>query len=372
MKKLLLASLLLVAATGVYMRPGNERSAAEAGKIGAGQPAIAVQTVEVRLQPMPVIIEAVGTVEAGHSVAVRTQVDGVLEAVLFREGEPVRKGQLLFRIDDRGLRAALDQAQASLARDQAQLREAQAQRERLKPLAERGFITSQEYAQAQASAEALSATVQADRAQLEAARVRLDYSAIHAPISGRTGSLAVRAGNLVSAATALVVISSTQPVQVAFNVPQRHLSEIRHRIRSAEMPVAVRREQDHAGVAHGKLVFIDNTVSPETGTVLLKAEVPNLNEALWPGEFVFVRLTLKVEPEAVVVPVAAVQPGQDGAFVYVVEEARARLRPIKVAREVEGLAVVGEGLSGGEQVITELPGDLAPGRAVTIVDRSRS
>jgi RND family efflux transporter MFP subunit len=323
---------------------------------------------------MPVIVETVGTVEPEHSVAVRAQVNGVLEQVLFREGDKVQKGQLLFRIDDRALRAALDQAKAALARDQAQLREAEAQRERLKPLAEREYITRQEYAQAVASAEALAASVGVDRAQVEAARVQLGYSEIRAPITGRTGSLAVKAGNLVSAAatTPLVVINSIQPVRVAFNIPQAYLEEVRHEARSGGMRVQISREQGGATVAEGEVVFIDNTVNPETGTVLLKARIPNTDETLWPGEFIAARLILKVEPNAVVVSAAAVRPGQNGSYVFVVEEARARLQPVKVSRQIEDLAVIAEGLEGGEAVITEIPYDLAPGKTVKVVGKLRS
>ena len=373
-KTLFIVALLILAGAGVYLWTGGKEKAGAAGQDAARDRPIAVKTVTAKVQPMPVIVEAVGTVEPEHSIAVRAQVNGVLEQVLFREGDKVQKGQLLFRIDDRALRAALDQAKAALARDQAQLREAEAQRERLKPLAEREYITRQEYAQALASAEALAASVGVDRAQVEAARVQLGYSEIRAPITGRTGSLAVKAGNLVSAAatTPLVVINSIQPVRVAFNIPQAYLEEVRHQAGSGGMQVQISREQGGAPVVEGEVVFIDNTVNPETGTVLLKARVSNENEALWPGEFIAARLILKVEPNAVVVSAAAVRPGQNGSYVFVVEEARARLQPVKVSRQVEGLAVIAEGLEGGEAVITEMPYDLAPGKTVKVVGKLRS
>jgi RND family efflux transporter MFP subunit len=373
-KTFFIIALLTLAGAGVYLWTGGKEKAGAAGQNAARDRPIAVKTVTAKVQPMPVIVEAVGTVEPEHSVAVRAQVNGVLEQVLFREGDKVQKGALLFRIDDRALRAALDQARAALARDQAQLREAEAQRERLKPLAEREYITRQEYAQAVASARALAASVGVDRAQVEAARVQLGYSEIRAPITGRTGSLAVKAGNLVSAAatTPLVVINSIQPVRVAFNIPQAYLEEVRHQAGSGEMRVQISREQGGATVAEGEVVFIDNTVNPETGTVLLKARVSNENEALWPGEFIAARLILKVEPNAVVVSAAAVRPGQNGSYVFVVEEARARLQPVKVSRQIEDLAVIAEGLEGGEAVITEIPYDLAPGKTVKVVGKLRS
>lgn len=374
MKRTLLAAVLCAAVVGVYLRLGGEQTSGAINESPEAERAIAVRTVTVQIQPMPVIVEAVGTVEPAHSVQVRAQVNGVLEEVLFREGDNVQKGQLLFRIDDRALRAGLDQATATLARDQAELQEAQAQRARLKPLAEREYITRQEYAQAVASAQALTATVQADRAQVDAARVQLGYCAIRAPIAGRSGSLAVKEGNLVSvgAATPLVVINSVQPVQVAFNIPQQYLREVRSRVESSKLRVLISREQKSGTVAEGEVIFIDNTVNLQTGTVLLKARVPNQDETLWPGEFIVARLVLNVEPNAVVVPAGAVQPGQDGPFVYVMEEAKARLQPVKVSRQVESLAVIEEGLQGGEQVIVEIPYDLAPGKTIKVASEPRS
>ena len=374
MNRTLLAAVLLCAAAGVYLRFGGERTIGAINESSGADQAIAVKTVAVKIQPMPVVVEALGTVEPEHSVQVRAQVNGVLEEVLFREGENVQKGQLLFRIDDRGPRAGLDQAKATLARDQAELREAQAQRARLQPLAEREYITRQEYAQAVASAQALAATVKADRAQVDAARVQLGYCGIRAPIAGRSGSLAAKEGNLVNAAatTPLVIINSIQPIQVAFNIPQQYLQEVLGRAGSSKLRVAISREHSSGAVAEGEVVFIDNTVNPQTGTVLLKARVPNKDETLWPGEFIVARLILNVEPNAVVVPAAAVQPGQEGSFVYLVEEAKARLQPVAVSRQVEGLAIIEKGLQGGEEVITELPYDLAPGKAVKVLDEPRS
>ncbi|MGH8624250.1 MAG: efflux RND transporter periplasmic adaptor subunit [Gammaproteobacteria bacterium] len=374
MNRTLLAVVLLCAAAGIYLRFGGERTSGAINEKSGADQAIAVKTVAVKIQPMPVVVEAVGTVEPEHSVQVRAQVNGVLEEVLFREGDTVQKGQLLFRIDDRALQAGLDQAKATLARDQAELREAQAQRARLKPLAEREYITRQEYAQAVASAQALTATVQADRAQVDAARVQLGYGAMRAPIAGRTGSLAAKEGNLVSvgAATPVVIINSIQPLLIAFNIPQQYLQEVRGRVESSKLRVLISREQKSGTVAEGEVVFIDNTVNPQTGTVLLKARVPNKDETLWPGEFIVARLILNVEPNAVVVPAVAVQPGQDGTFVYVVEEAKARLQAVEVSRQVEGSVVIAKGLRGGEHVIIELPYDLAPGKAVNVRDEPRS
>ncbi|MGH8729209.1 MAG: efflux RND transporter periplasmic adaptor subunit [Burkholderiales bacterium] len=367
-KALLIAIVLAVAATGIYMTTGKDRAQTFDRKASKDEP-VAVKTIAAKVQSMPVIIEAVGTVEPQHKVEVRAQIAGVLTGVEFAEGDRVEKGQLLFRIDERAARAALAQAQANVARDQAQLQEARAQAERLEPLAQKEYITRQEYEQALASSKALAATAEANRALVEAAKVNLSYATIHAPITGRTGSLTVKEGNLVAANSPLVVINQIRPVEIAFNIPQGWLDQVR--ARGGDMRVEITRDQGGV-IAEGKVVFIDNAVNPQTGTVLLKARMPNEKETLWPGEFVTARLILRVEPNAVVVPAIAVQPGQQGSFVWVVESGRAKMQPVNVARQIERLAVIAEGLQGGENVIVEIPYDLTAGKAVTLRESPRA
>lgn len=367
-KALLIVIVLALAAAGIYMTTGKDRAQAFDRKASKDEP-VAVKTIAAKVQPMPVIIEAVGTVEPQHKVEVRAQIAGVLTDVEFTEGDRVEKGQLLFRIDERAARAALAQTQANVARDQAQLQEARAQAERLEPLAKKEYITRQEYEQALASSKALAATAEANRAQVEAAKVNLSYATIRAPITGRTGSLTVKEGNLVAANSPLVVINQIRPVEVVFNIPQTSLDEVR--ARGANMRVEISRDQGGV-IAEGKVVFIDNAVNPQTGTVLLKARMPNEKETLWPGEFVTARLTLRVEPNAIVVPAIAVQPGQQGSFVWVVDNGRAKMQPVNVARQIERLAVIAEGLKGGENVIVEIPYDLTAGKAVTVQSEQRS
>lgn len=365
-KALLIVIVLAVAGAGVYMTTGRDDAEAfDRGNV-RDQP-VAVRTVAAKVQPMPVAIEAVGTVEPMHKVEIRAQTSGVLNEVLFKEGDRVEKGQLLFRIDERASQAALAQAKANLARDQAQLKEAQAQVARLEPLAEKEYVTRQEYEQALASVQALAATAEANRAQIEAARVNLSFGAIRAPISGRTGSLSAREGNLVSAsaATPLVVINQIRPIVIAFNIPQHYLEEVRKLSAGGGMRVEIRRDQGPP-IADGEVVFIDNSVNAQTGTVLMKARVANEHESLWPGEFVTSRLILRVEAGAVVVPAIAVQPGQQGPFVYVVEDGKAKIQPVTVARQVEREVVIAEGLKGGERIISEIPYGLTAGREVTV------
>ena len=341
---------------------------------GKGGP-ITVRATQAVVKPMPVLIEAVGTVEPEHSVQVRAQVSGVLQSVQFKEGDKVKAGQLLFQIDPRTFQAQYNQALAALARDRAQLENARAQQERLQPLLKREYITRQEYDVAVTSAKSLEATVQADQAVAEAARIQVEFSRIRAPISGRTGTLAVKPGNLVPAAgtgTPLVTINTMDPILVAFSIPERQLEEIRRFQNDTLMRIEILADRNAPPVAEGKLVFVDNTVTPQTGTVLLKTRVPNANEAIWPGQFVNVRVILTVEPEAVVVPEAAVQPGQDGSFVYMIDEnSKVRVQPVKIARQLGGDVVIAEGIKGGDRVITEIPQALTPGATVQLAGESK-
>ena len=339
-----------------------------AGKKGAGGP-ISVSTISVQRQAMPVIIDAVGTVESEHSVAVRPQVNGVLEAVLFKEGDRVKRGQVLFRIDSRPMQASVEQAKAALARDVAQLKLAQAQEARLRPLAEKEYITRQEYEVAATQAKSIEATVAATRAALEQTQLQLAYGYITAPVAGRTGSLSVKAGNLVNGGTGgtpLVVINSTQPILVSLSVPQRFLDDVRRAWNTPELKVEISPNPGTPAVAEGALVFIDNTVNPQTGTILLKARVKNENEELWPGQFVAARIVLKIEREALTLPERAVQPGQEGPFVYVVREGRAQVQNIEVDRQIGELVVISKGLTGDEVIIAEVPPTLTPGAQVAV------
>lgn len=342
------------------------------GKGAKGGSVLTVKAVRAVTKPMPVMIEAVGTVESEQSVQVRAQVSGVLQTILFKEGDKVKAGQTLFQIDPRIFQSQYNQAIAALARDRAQLENARAQQQRLEPLLKREFITQQEYDVAVTSAKSLEATVQSGQAMVEQAKIQLEYARIVAPISGRTGQLAVRAGNLVSAAgggVPLVTINSTDPILVGFSVPERQLENIRRYLNEKDMRIEILPDRAGGAVAIGKLVFVDNTVTPQTGTVLLKTRVENTKELIWPGQFVNVRVVLTIEPEAVVVPEIAVQPGQDGPFVYLIgADDKVEIRPVKIARQLGNEIVIASGVAAGDHVITEIPQALRPGATVKIAD----
>jgi multidrug efflux system membrane fusion protein len=373
MKRLVMAVAFLAIGAGGYgawwwwQQSGAVAAEGKGGK-GKGAP-LFVKTAKAVAKPMPVLIEAVGSVEPEHSVQVRAQVSGVLQSVLFKEGDLVKAGQQLFQIDPRTFEALYRQSQAQLARDEAQLENAQVQRDRLEPLLKREFITRQEFDVAVTSTKSLEATVAADRALLEQARIQLDFTRIQAPIGGRTGSLAIKPGNLVPTAgggVPLVTINSTDPILVSFSIPERQLEDIRRYQYEKEMRIEILPDRSGPVAAEGKLVFIDNTVTPQTGTVVLKTRVTNKEEVLWPGQFINVRIVLKIEPEAVVVPEVAVQPGQQGTFVYMIDDGKAKIQPVKVSRQIDGEVVIAEGIKAGDIVLTEIPQAIAPGAAVQI------
>jgi multidrug efflux system membrane fusion protein len=372
MKRLVMAGVFLAIAAGGYgawwwwQQSGAVAAQGKSGK-GKGAP-LFVKTAKTVAKPMPVLIEAVGSVEPEHSVQVRAQVSGVLQSVLFKEGDKVKAGQQLFQIDSRTFEALYRQSQAQLARDEAQLENAKVQRDRLEPLLKREFITRQEFDVAVTSTKSLEATVAADRALLEQARIQLDFTRIQAPIGGRTGSLAIKPGNLVPTAgggVPLVTINSTDPMLVSFSIPERQLEEIRRYQHEKDMRIEIMTDRSGPAAAEGKLVFIDNTVTPQTGTVVLKTRVMNKDEILWPGQFVNVRIILRIEAEAVVLPEAAVQPGQDGSFVYLIDLAsKVVVQPVKVSRQIGNEVVIAAGVKPGDQVITEIPQALEPGSTV--------
>lgn len=357
-----------------WQKPANADAQKAAGKPGKGAGKrgggpIPVSTVIAKRQPMPVVIDAVGTVESEHSVAIRPQTNGVLEAVMFKEGDRVKQGQVLFRIDSRPMLASVEQARAALARDQAQLQQARAQEDRLKPLAEKDYITKNEFDVAITQSKALQATVEANRAAMEQAKLQLSYATITAPINGRTGSLSVKTGNLVSAGTGgspLVVINSTQPILVSLSVPQRYLNEVRSAWSDGDVKIAIRLDANSPAIADGTLIFIDNTVNQQTGTIVLKARVKNEKEQLWPGQFVAARIVLKVEQDALVLPESAVQPGQNGPFVYIAKDGKAQLQNVQVDRQIDEMMVISNGLSGGEEVIRDASPTLANGSAIVV------
>jgi multidrug efflux system membrane fusion protein len=303
---------------------------------------------------MPFELAATGTVEPLQTVEVQAQVAGILQRVAFKEGDEVKQGQVLFQVDPRPYRAALDQALAALARDRAQAANAAEDVKRYEALVEKQYVTAQQYDQVRTTAAAAQATLAGTQAAVDQARLNLQYSTIRAPISGRTGSLLVREGNLVraNAQQPLVVINRIRPILARFAVPASNLSLIQAHLGK---DIVVRAEPSSAGdPSEGKLSFVDNAVDTATGTILLKGRFPNDDGSLWPGAFVNVRLQLYIEPNALVIPAVAVVTGQQGSFVFVVQpDSSAVTRPVTVNRTAGDYAIVSGDVQPGDRVVTD-------------------
>jgi multidrug efflux system membrane fusion protein len=299
---------------------------------------------------------------------VQAQIGGVLNAVHFSEGDEVSKGQVLFEIDPRPFRAALDQARAELARDEAQAENARRDADRYAALVAKDYVTRSQADQAAANAVAQRQVVEADRAALANAQFNLDNATILAPIAGKTGSLNVRPGNLVKPGSEppLVVINQIHPILVRFTVPDRELPNVQKYAATAALPVRATPRGDAARV-EGRLSFVDNGVDTTSGTVTLKARFANADGRLWPGQFVAVEVELYVDPAAVLVPDAAVQVGQEGPFVFVVDaQNKAEMRLVTTVRAVGNRVVIEKGLSAGERVITDGQSRVVPGATVEV------
>lgn len=344
--------LIIVALAGFMVWRGMSTMGGQAKGPRPDKPLV-VELVAARSQPMPIALQAVGQVQSEHSVQIRPQVNGLLQEVYFTEGQTVRKGQRLFRIDPA-------QYESALAGARAAWESAKAQTERLAPLAGKEFVTTQEYENARANEGQL-------KAMLRQAEINLAYTDIRAPISGRTGSLSVRAGNLVSLndTAPLVVINQMQPILVQYSLPQQRLAELRRYRDARSIRVFLTHEDGSGDLGEGDLVFIDNNVNTETGTVLLKARLRNEREQLWPGQYVGVRTQFTVQQDAIVAPLTAVQTGQNGNYVYTVEQGKAVVRPVEVDRQMGELAVISKGLVAGDQVVMRAPRNLRPGANIT-------
>jgi multidrug efflux system membrane fusion protein len=329
-----------------------------------------VTVASVARQDVPLEVRAIGHVEPFTTVDVKARVGGQVTRVGFREGENVRKGDLLFQIDPRPYQAALAQARAQLERDRALARNAEEDVKRYTELVKKDYVTREQYDATRANAAAALASARANEAAVQNAQLQLSYCTVTAPVSARTGSVLVHPGNMVQASDEqpLVVLNQIQPILVTFSVPESSLAQIRERVRPGEKLKVVASPAGNAARSQdGELSFVDNAVNAGTGTILLKATFSNGDETLWPGEYVDVVLTLATEPQAITVPTQAVQTGQAGQYVWVVrKDLTVESRPVTVKRTQGPLAVVAKGLEAGEQVVTDGQLRLAPGARVEI------
>ena len=416
---LLLTVACLSACSNGESNPGQPKNGAEREGVPVTIDTAVTKTV-------PVQIRAVGSVQAYASVTLKSQLDAEVARVHFSEGQAVKKGDLLFTLDQRPWEAALSQAEANLGRDRAQLQQAEAavaqtmaaskqaeanlardtaqlenantQLRRYKGLIDEGAVSREMYDQVRTNAAALEATIEADKAAIantmasiraaqatvenikavikadqatvESARVQLSYTTIRAPMDARAGNLLVRAGSAVKArddTAQMLVLNQIQPIYVSFSVPEQYLQDIKKFLAAGTLRVQVSPRGQDDSPASGELSFVNNTVDPGTGTIQLKATFPNRESTLWPGQFVNVMLTLTTQPNAVVIPSQAIQTGQQGQYVYVMRsDSTVESRPVTVGLRLDGKTVIEKGVSPGDKVVTDGHLRLVPGTRVQV------
>jgi len=355
MKRVLwaLAFVAILVAGGVSYQvlvPARSQTA-----VTRASPLVPVTVATVAEQAMPVRQETIGAVQTIASVSVKSRIDGVITEMLIRDGQFVKTGDVMIRLDSRAAEAQVHQADAQLAHDVAQLVNARHDVERYAPLVAKDFVSRQQYDTAVTTAKALEASVGADQAALENAKVLLSYDTISAPIDGRVGTIAIKTGNSLKANDVpLLSINQIVPIYVGFSLPQDTLPEIRTAMAKGPVAVDVVPAGDSAPAETGKLEYFDNAVDVSSGTIALKAIFANAEQRLWPGQFVNVAMTLRIEPDALIVPQAAVQAGQNTTYVFVIKpDNTAEFRPVTVSRTIAGITVIAKGLAKGERVAVD-------------------
>ncbi|WP_456866370.1 efflux RND transporter periplasmic adaptor subunit [Bradyrhizobium sp. USDA 4503] len=375
------AALLVTAASGFggYIWLGSAKSAASRGEASRTpvpiQAAIPVTAAGVAQGDAPIVVEGLGTVSPLNTATIRTQVQGTLESVDFVEGQEVKRGQVLARIDQRVYEAQVDQADAALVRDQASLKNAKANLARTRPLADRGFATQQALDTQNSQVAQGEGTIQLDQAALEAAQTQLSFTTITAPLDGVTGIRRIDPGNIVqpSDPNGLVVLTQLQPIAVIFTLPSTEIPDVQKAIAAGDVAVDAYDASNRRRLDHGSLMLIDNQVDSSTGTVRLKASFPNAARTLWPGAFVNIHLTIAVRKNALTVPLTAVQQGPNGVFVYVIgPDHKVTVRQVVAGQSRAGKVLIEQGLSPNETVVTAGQYRLSAGTTVELVPDSQS
>jgi multidrug efflux system membrane fusion protein len=344
--------------------------AASAPAEAAASPAIQVVTAKVGVSDMPLVKTGLGTVAAYNTVNMHSQVSGAIQKIGFVEGQTVRPGDLIAQLDPRPFQAALQQAQAALARDEAHLANAEANLNRYVPLLKQGFSTQQQVGDQAASVAQIRAAIAGDQAAIDNAHTQLSYTTITSPISGVSGIRRVDIGNIVQPTdtTPIVTITQIQPISVIFTLPQKDLPEVQAAMQNGPLRVIAYLQDGTDALDEGRLLLVNNQISPASGTMELKATFPNKNGKLWPGAFVQVRLVTGVRPSAVSVPLSALQQGSAGQQVFVVGAGNTvHLQPVKIAETLDGRALVSEGLAAGDTVVTSGQYRLQDGTAISDV-----
>jgi multidrug efflux system membrane fusion protein len=371
---LLIGGLVIAVVVGVYYMPQWQQTAAAVSKGGRrGAPAasdpIPVLVTAARVADVPVYLDGVGTAKALNTVTVRSQVEGKILEIYFKEGQDVPKGYVLAKIDPATYQAAYDQTVAKKAQDEAQLANARLDLERYTRLAATNAVNKQQLDTQRALVSQLEAQIKLDQAAVDNARAILSYTDIVAPIAGRTGIRLIDVGNLVRGgeASGIVILTQLRPISVFFSLPQQNLPDLTKGMAEGQLPVDALTADGKSALDKGKVIVIDNQVDQTTGTVKLKAEFPNSDLQLWPGQFVNVRVLIDTLRQVVVVPTAAIQRGPNGPFVYVLKDGDAvTVRRLTLTQQNDVQAVVAIGLQAGERVVTTGFARLTEGTQVTV------
>jgi multidrug efflux system membrane fusion protein len=333
-------------------------------------PPVSVVTEKVRVADMPIVLTGIGSVVAYNVVNVHAQVTGTIDKIGFTEGQSVHPGSLIAQLDPRPFQAALQQAQAALKRDTANLEDANANLGRYTPLLKQGYATQQQVTDQSALVTELEAAIAGDKAAVFNAETQLSYTTITSPIDGVTGIRDVDIGNIVqpSSTTPIVTITQIEPISIVFTLPQDDLPKVQEAMARDSLRVVAYDQNDHTKLDEGTLLLVNNTVSQGSGTIQLKATFPNPKRILWPGEFVNVRLIIGQQHNAVSVPLNALQQGQTGSLVYVVNaDGTVQQRPVTITETLDGRALIEDGLRAGDVVVTQGQYRLADGVKVVEV-----
>jgi multidrug efflux system membrane fusion protein len=339
-------------AAGVWRAQGGQPIQPAQAATPAPVPAVAEK---VQVGDVPLVMEGIGTVEPYNVVDIHAQVTGTINSIGFVEGQTVKPGSVIAQLDPRPYQAALQQAQANLARDQAHLENAQTNLGRYVPLAKQGFASAQQVTDQSAAVAQMQAAILSDQAAIFNAETQLGYTTITSPIDGVTGIRRVDVGNLLqpSTATPIVTITQIQPISVVFTLPQNDVPGVQKAMQQGQLTAIAYDQDDRTKLGEGTLLLVNNTINASSGSIQLKATFPNANRELWPGEFVNVRLRVGVRHNGISVKLSALQQGQDGTLVYVVQpDGTVRQVPVKVDQTLNGRALIGNGLTAGDTVVT--------------------
>jgi membrane fusion protein, multidrug efflux system len=360
-------NLLLITVAIATLTACGKKDQAQAGNASA-RPAAPVVVAVAEQRDVPVQLSAIGNVESYQTVQIRSQVNGQIQSIFFKEGQDVHKGQLLFQLDKKPFQADLDKATGMLQHDEAQAANSRLQAERYNVLETQGVASKEQADQVRAQAKADASAVYADRAAVDAAKVQLQYTDIKAPIDARTGALLMNVGNLVKANDTpfLVQLNQVTPIYATFSIPENQLDAVR-KFAAGNLKVLAFPKGQNTNPAEGKLTFIDNGVDMQTGTVKLKATFANKDRRLWPGQYVDVVLNLSTRRQAVLVPTKAIQSGQQGPYVYVVTpQSTAESRNVETSGTYQNSTIIAGGVSAGEKVVVDGQLRVAPNAKVLV------